>query len=250
MNVVKIMGGLGNQLFQYAFARSLERYGDVALDLSFYSSLDNKTEIIPPRKFMLDKFNCHYKIADDSFIPINRVTEEEYDGNTCYKDTYFDGYWQKVSLFKDIEDIIKHEITLKDEYITEEMRHIAFEMQHCDSVAIHVRRSDYVQLGHKLELDYYMDAIELVKQSVKHPVFYVFSDNISWCKGHFPSSFHFVSIGDYQDFYLMAQARNNIISNSTYSFWASYLNKNRFITVAPRDWKGIPSLFDERGNYK
>ena len=242
MNTVKIMGGIGNQLFQYAFARA--QVGDVGLDISFYSSPDNHTEVIPSREFILDKFNCRYKIAiNPLFAEI--VTEDKYDSEKIYQDTYFVGYWQKEEYFKDIEQELKRELTLKDEYITEEMKQIASEMHSCNSVSIHVRRNDFVTLGHSLDKEYYTDAIKAIRSEVKKPKFYVFSDDMEWCKKNFPSSFRFIHIGEYQDFYLMQQAKNNIISNSTYSYWAYYLNKNKNIMIAPMDWKGVPCL--ERG---
>jgi len=239
MNVVKVMGGLGNQLFQYAFAKALEEQGDkVGIDISFYTDRENFDGKFLPREFELDRFNCEYTVTHKEY-PV-RITEDTYDPDATYKDTFFWGYWQRTYYFrhsKAYKQILK-DISLKDQYITDEMKRIVAEMDSCNSVAVHVRRTDYIKMNWATNVQYYVDAREAIEKRVKDPKFYIFSDNINWCHDNLPfRDGQFIHMDeDVQDFYLMQQAKHNIIANSTYSFWAAYTNKHKNIVVAPKNW--------------
>ena len=163
-----------------------------------------------------------------------RVNQWEYDKGKPYTDSWFFGDWQKYEFFKDAE----LNIYLKDEYITKAADSLAERMHNENSVAVHVRRTDYEELGWLLGLDYYDRAIERIKNIVPNPTFYLFSDDILWCIDNLEYDFKLhVCHDELMDFWLMSQCRHNIIANSSYSFWAAYLNENPGKHVIyPKDW--------------
>lgn len=249
MNIVKVMGGLGNQFFQYAFAKQLEYStgNKTKLDISFYESSENfNNGVIPIRYFMLDKFNCQYEIATtDEIEQCNLVLECDYV-NMKYDNAYFVGYWQREAFFKDVREQIKKDIVLKEEFVNEQARFYKTD------VAIHVRRTDYLQLGMPIcDKDYYKQAVEIIKE-IETPSISIFSDDINWCKRNLKNlcgcRTRFISMGDYTDWYIMNHARYNVIANSSFSFWAAYTNPNSKV-IAPSHWnlEGVTSPVDVEG---
>lgn len=236
MNVVKIMGGLGNQLFGYAFSKRLEQQGNVGLDISFFNSPDNHNPKFPVRDFLLDRFAIDYKIAGPNNCT-EFINEVDYEPDKEYRDTFFWGYWQKGSLFKDLG----LKIRLKDDYISSRAKEIAETMKRQNSVAIHVRRTDYAVFPMwLLDTSYYRLAVDEIRKRVGRPVFYVFSDNIFWAERNLSLNVPVSCVHetDLEDFWLMSQCKHNIIANSTYSFWSAYLNDNpEKLVIYPEDWK-------------
>ena len=231
MNIVKIMGGLGNQLFGYAFAKHLERCGEVYLDIRWFDSPDNHTDRFPERKFLLDHFTTDFKTISE-WPRKSYVDEKFYNPHTGYNNGYFGGYWQKGSFSKDLN----LDIRLKDEYITDDMRELARTLESCNTVAVHFRQTDYAQFDNWiLDMSYYENAIKKIKELVEDPVFVVFADDEEFgkkCEGRF------IHGSELEDFYFMQHCKHNIIANSTYSFWAAMLNKNpdKYV-IYPEDWK-------------
>ena len=120
-----------------------------------------------------------------------------------------------------------------------------------NSCAVHVRRTDYVKLGHELDLSYYESAIEGIKERNKDIEWFIFSDDIEWCEQYLPiRNRTFCHFHDYQDLWLMTHAKHIIMANSTFSFWGQYLNRNLKSVVMPKDWKGVPSIINDNGEYK
>ena len=243
-NVVKIMGGLGNQLFGYVFSKHLERCGEVGLDIDFYNSPANHTDEIPEREFLLDKFTTDYKLA----TPGRRstVTEEIYDKTKGYGNGYFWGYWQKGSYYKGL----KLDLRLKDEYITDEMRQAAEVLKSGETVSVHFRRTDYGQFDNWiLDQSYYERAIKEMHLRLNDPVFFVFTDDIDWIKSQTNGkSINVIHGSELEDFYLMSQCKHNIIANSSFSFWAAMLNNNLDkVVIYPKDWKVTENPVDFEG---
>ena len=242
MNVVKIMGGLGNQLFGYVFSKHLERCGEVGLDIDFYYNGENHTDNIPERQFLLDKFTTNYKLA----TPGRRsfVDEKDYNPSTGYGDGYFWGYWQKGIYYKGL----KLDLRLKDEVIDNlQIRDNGKALKGLNSVAVHVRRSDYEQFNWTLDKAYYDRAMEKIREAVKAPVFCFFSDDPDWCIKNLGAvgMFHYDELSD---FYLMSQCKHNIIANSSFSFWAAMLNDNPDkVVIYPKDWKVTKNPVDFEG---
>ena len=223
MNVIELCGGLGNQLFQYAFGQVQKRNGaDVAYSTRWYGKLPH-----PNRPYRLDKFKVHLKLhlfLDQHIVRENGFNIDYLDIENCN----FKGYWQYLDYFKDILPILRNEFYIKEQYHTEEFLNLRIQILSTPSISLHVRRTDYI--GRKgfgvLPLEYYIDALELVDGPV-----YVFSDDMKWCKSIFKSDylshkFIFVHLEDYLDFELMRLCKHNISANSTFSYWASLLNPN------------------------
>ena len=233
MNVVKIMGGLGNQLFQYAFSKSLEKHDQVALDITYYESHFNHSPDIAHREFQLPCFVDGLTYATEDGL--TRVNQWEYKPNREYKDSFFFGDWQKMSFFHGIDLGLK----LRDEFISDQARTMAEAMHRVNSVAIHIRRTDYVNLGWALDMSYYNRAINIIRRNMEAPVFYIFSDDMEWAFNNIIGVNEvYVHEDTLNDIWLMSQCKHNIIANSTFSFWAAYLNENPEKTVIyPQNWR-------------
>lgn len=234
MNVFKLKDGLGNQLFQYAASKMLEKHGPIAYDISFYESDYNVKGLeFLPKDFLLPYFVDDLKYAEIGDRP--RVAEWEYDPNKEYNEVWFYGDWQKTHYFKDLS----LNIHLKEECISDVMQRIAEEMQQCNSVAVHVRRTDYGVFNWFLPQSYYVRAEDYIRRAVDDPVYYIFADDIGYVKTNPPvgGEKRYIHTDPVGDFWLMSQCKHQIIANSTYSFWAAYLNEHKnSIIVYPYNW--------------
>ena len=236
MNIVKLYGGLGNQMFQYAFGKNLEvnRGMDVMYDTSWFGYHTD-----PPRPYGLNKFNTHVSIMP--FIAGNRTIHEGKDEYYNYEDTFtrrpntnLAGYWQHIDYMREVLPILREEFRIDPEYQTIGYIELKERILGSSSVGIHVRRGDYVTVAghHVLGMDYYREALKYVKGKV-----YVFSDDIKWCEEHFPGA-QFINMMDYLSFSLLCFCKCKIIANSTFSWWAAILNENEEdVVVAPKIWR-------------
>ena len=146
--------------------------------------------------------------------------------------------------FHEIAPTIKKELRVK-EVNSDAVRQLADQMMQENSVCVHIRRGDYI--GHP-RFDvcteaYYHRAVDLIRARVDAPVFYVFSNSpaeLDWIKEHYPflEGAHFVKEGrdELDDLYLMYHCRHHIVSNSTFSWWGSYLKLQEGITICPERW--------------
>jgi len=268
------MGGLGNQLFQYAAAKRIAVVNNSPLKLDIAEYQENSS-----RQFQLNNFNIIAGIASpenlsyfyryrglnlkaislnfiQNFLPYSKriyIKEPSFEFNprvlTVSKNAYLEGYWQSERYFKDIEDIIRQEFTLKKPLLSSKNPRIALEMKNYPSVSVHIRRKDYLtpklsKIFHVCPSEYYYSAIDSIKKRLKNPVFFVFADDINWAKeslAKFPEKIVFVSDQninkDYEELHLMSQCKHNIIANSSFSWWGAWLNKNpEKIVIAPKNW--------------
>lgn len=273
MIIVKIVGGLGNQLFQYAFARSVSSHlkTNFRLDISPFNSGYKL------HKYSLDYFNVKKSIARDSdffgFVWIRKHSKIfdifykyirlkstilpfyypeqmfHFDNSVFLKNkTYFDGFWQTEKYFKGIDFELRKEITLKNPLSTysEEMLK---KIKNSPSVSIHVRRGDYVtdqntNIVHgTCSMEYYKKAIDHMTKKVAGSHFFIFSDDYDWSIENFKSLNHpFTCVKNdaeknYEDLILMSNCKHNIIANSSFSWWGAWLNPNKEkIVIAPKKW--------------
>lgn len=243
MIISSIKGGLGNQLFQwsYGFYLSKKYSTDFYLDVSFYKNQRYSTK----RFFSLDKFNnIKYNILPNQYYKNSiKVTDNfnyfdlKYNKNFNY---YLDGYWQSEKYFKEYEnDIIK--ILSPDESFVEKINE-KYKMK--NSLSIHIRRTDYLKHSdiHPIqEIDYYNKALDVIKDYNK---IMIFSDDINWCKNNlnFENMIFIENNNDIEDMWIMSMCDNNIIANSSFSWWGAWLNKNKNKKViAPSKWFGDKS---------
>lgn len=270
MIFVRFCGGLGNQLFQYATGLSLaaKHNVDLVMDLDWYSNIPATDT---PRKFELDGFNISARRMTRheerlawlhrgrlarrlTWIPRAWQHVREHGGDfdpgvlNAENDAYLDGYWQSPGYFRSIEPLLRTELTVKRSPGSEDMQ-ILGAMPKGRSVAVHVRRGDYVTLAaaaqmHGVSLaDYYVNAMGAVLSKIANPHFFVFSDDIPWVRDNltFPGEVCFVDHNGpdaaVADLHLMASCAHQVIANSSFSWWAAWLNPNPEKTViAPANW--------------
>jgi hypothetical protein len=169
-----------------------------------------------------------YSIEYNSYVPVVQSVE----GNV-----YYYGYWINMHWFQYIRDNIVREFTFRpaeDAY----NRRMMDEISGCHSVSIHVRRGDFVKLGWVLGADWYRQSIQKIKDYVRDPVFYIFSDDLRWCKASLEEMgldrgrdrvvFADGNKGadNFRDMQLMSLCKNMIIANSSFSYLAALLNQN------------------------
>lgn len=256
MKFIICKGGLGNQMFQYAFYLSLLNKGaNASIDTTMY-------EIVKMHNgFELSRvFGIQHSSAQASFILkkwiqflsryrpkllVYKDSAYKYDKDVFYaSQKYLLGDWISYLYFEDIECIIKKNYSFKD--INSTNLDTAAIMKSTNSVSIHIRRGDYLNLTNYNVCDekYYTDAIKAIKERVVNPVFYIFSNDIVWST-EFIKKFdvRYIIVDNnqgadsYQDMYLMTQCKHNIIANSTFSWWGAWLNDNSHkIVIAPNKW--------------
>ena len=220
MIIAKFIGGLGNQMFQYAAGRAVSvRSGtEFKTDISGY---DNQSDLITPRSYELASFRIQENFATVEDIIrmtgrlastpvglVGRLKRKLFGDGARFKtghqinelgfefcddllkvrnEAYLNGYWQSEKYFKDIESTIRQEFALKDEYSVENTK-LAQEIKGLNSVSLHIRRGDYVtdertnKYHGTCSLEYYAQAIKYVADKVADIHVYVFSDDIEWVK--------------------------------------------------------------------
>ena len=268
MIITHLKGGLGNQMFQYACGYSLAKdYKSIhKLDISYYSRIQSSHT---KRFFELSFFNISTPATRSSEVKRlrgskNKITKQI--DELCSKfytiftgvypigkylgveNLYLDGYFQSEKFFiKYRKDILK-EFTLKQDQQTEEYKNIANKIKSDkNTISMHIRRGDYVTdlktTKHHgvLGIEYYKQALTILNRT--NPNIYVFSDDIDWVKKNFtflPKNSYFVSkhkFNSAQEITLMSLCHNNIIANSSFSWWGAWLNQNKSKkVVAPRRW--------------
>ncbi|TYB31176.1 MAG: alpha-1,2-fucosyltransferase [Candidatus Mcinerneyibacterium aminivorans] len=268
MIIVKLKGGLGNQMFQYATGKavSILNNTELKLDKKWYSR--NKKQDTY-RKYSLNIFNLNPEFATQYDIVRIKTKDIFYNlgsflflkkGKRFYlkerkdtfektilnrKEAYLDGYWQSYKYFSGIKDSLHKDFKMNIK-LTDENRDLKNEIENSESVAVHVRRGDYISNEHirkifnVCDLNYYRKAMSYVSNNKLDPIFYIFSNDIKWTKKKFNNEYNlkFVEGNDAKvDFYLMKKCKNNIIANSSFSWWPAYLNRNKKkIVVAPKTW--------------
>jgi len=225
MIVVKLMGGMGNQLFQYAFGRSMEARGrEVYFDR-------DPVDHDPKRNYCLNKFGLNIQFSR----PIGHTFREKntyFDPGVFSLDNCtFDGYWQSEKYFECVAPFLRKELTKAHIFSIEE-----------NSAFVHVRRGDNVYDSKSVafhgcpDLNYYMSGIGYLENTVHPNRYYIYSDDIDWCKEHFNDpKITIVQGSDYWDLQGMAACKYGIVSNSSFSWWGAWLGQAE-IAIAPKKW--------------
>ena len=260
--IVRIRSGLGNQLFMYAFSVVIAKEigYPVYLDLSSFEECNMVDDCfesnvtfpnnINIRRFGLKYFNIsNHNISDKRIISrAEHIADDEEifnNGVEFYKDgliTFFKGYYEDLGFFDFVKyrSIFVNEFKLKnkmDPYNEKLLKMI----KETNSVSIHIRRTDKKLTGY-LSLNYYKDAINYLMKRVDNPHFFIFSDDIQWTKDNLNIDAPHIYIENddnhnYCDFELMKNCKYNIIANSTFSWWAAWLNSFiDKIVIAPKFW--------------
>ncbi len=256
MIIVKLVEGLGNQLFQYALGRHISHKNKLPfkLDVSHYLDINS-------RKYGLHKFNIKEEFA--SLNEIKKIKNHSENSSYLYlekpfnfhpeilnikESAYLEGYWQSEKYFKEIGEIILHDFTLK-ESLDNQNKQFAEKIKNTNSISLHIRRGDYVskpdtnKIHGTCSLDYYKKSIDLITKNFKNPHFFVFSDDYKWVKSNLlvehDTTFaeHNNDDKNYIDLTLMSMCKHNIIANSSFSWWGAWLNQNpNKIVCSPKNW--------------
>ncbi|MBA2688239.1 MAG: alpha-1,2-fucosyltransferase [Gemmatimonadaceae bacterium] len=268
-----LMGGLGNQMFQYAVARAvaIRADGEVRLDTSL---LDAMHPDLTPRTFGLGGFEVSATIATrtqaenfttragvrglvrrvgDRIRPLHlrRVIYEQdpaFDPHLlrARPPVYLSGFWQSEKYFTDVAHTIRSDFRLRQALSPPAEQYLA-EIRSCDSVSVHVRRGDYAHtkalaVHGLLPSTYYGDAFNRLSQTGKDLTAFVFSDEIEWAKENIKLGAHtrFVDLGsgsEHAEIFLMAACNHHVISNSTFGWWGAWIGEREGTRiVAPRLW--------------
>lgn len=272
MIITKLDGGLGNQLFQYAVGKHAAMLcsTEFKFDLTFFNE-QNKWpyELI---KFCIDvstatndeclrlkyrrpSWHTRFKWAlfrqpVYPYVPARSYVREQrlntYDASVFSRgsDLYLDGLWQTEKYFLPIADQIRAEVQLRDDG-SDQYRQLREHIARTSAVSIHVRRGDYVNhsVFAVLPLSYYAQAIDHIRAHIESPTFFVFSNDLPWCRENLPVPAGTVFVGGdqplppHEDLMLMSQCRHHIIANSTFSWWGAWLNPDPDkIVCTPARW--------------
>ena len=270
MVTVLLSGGLGNQMFQYAAAKSLAIRLNTTLSVDLYTFLKNTQATVRP--YELGIFNIE-DVVETSSLKAKAVTKARpfiqkhrsfFQRLGVFTDTYailyqptfealtgdviMSGYFQNESYFNNIPELLRKDFSFKYP-LTGKNKDIAGQVSENQSIAVHIRRGDYLNKNSQsnfaiLEKDYYEKAINYISAHVKNPKFYVFSEDFDWIKDNlnfkeFPVTFIDWNKGkdSYIDMQLMSLCKHNIIANSSFSWWSAWLNNNEEKRViAPERW--------------
>ncbi len=273
MTTIKLIGGLGNQMFQYAAALSLaDKFtSEPFIDLSWFNDIDEKDT---KRHYELDCFALKQNFVNINDFQVTypgagrkkrlKLMLEKAKGKqilTLYKEpafefnkefnnlpdnTYLEGYFQSEKYFLKIRPKILKAFSYNEEP-NKKSQVILDQISNSNSISIHVRRGDYVTNRHANKfhglqgLDYYQKAVGIMSKRIKQPVFFVFSDDIGWCKTNLPMPKSTIYVthnkSGSEDMRLMRECKHNIIANSSFSWWGAWLGE--FSTkkvIVPKQW--------------
>lgn len=261
---MRLMGGLGNQMFQYALGRTLSIELDTSLILDI-SHFENQPIAETPREYELDCFDIKSRISrkplGPDMQPGNFLIRKKgflpfYESSIRFNEkvleasdqTLLVGYWQSEKYFKKNETQIREDFTFIQR-LSDTKQKILEEIERTPhSVSFQIRRGDYVtnpnsNKFHGLtSMEYYDKAVDYISKKINNPVFYVISDDPKWCEENIKLNYPTVFVDSipgagWEDMYLTSRCRHNIIANSSFGWWGSWLNKHiDKIVIAPKKW--------------
>ncbi len=276
MVVTRLLGGLGNQMFQYAFGRAvaIKNNTHLLLDIKELANKDAKhiyrnyslnqlsikaellvgeIEIESKRKKDIPKNIFHKLIGKQKF---KSIVEQKFhfDEKMPFPEdnSYLQGYWQSPKYFEAIENEIRNEFQYTAP-LSKAANNFLTDINNAKAVSLHIRRGDYANNPETLayhgmcDLDYYVRAINFVSSKIENPVYFIFSDDSKWVEENFNSAalgFDFKcvlvckeNLNQFEDLKLMSSCKHAIIANSSFSWWGAWLiNQNEKIVVAPQKW--------------
>ena len=261
MRLIKMIGGLGNQMFIYAFYLQMrKRFPGTRIDLSDmrHYHAHNGYELdrvfgISDREFCIAK--PLKKVLEFLFFKVilerkqNLETMEAFTKSYAYPFLYFKGFYQSERFFKDVEGEVRQAFTFDLNKANAESQTLARQIQeNPHAVSLHVRRGDYMEpkfykrYGTVCSQAYFQRAVEMMLAQVPQAHFYIFSDDVEWVQQNLRLPRATVvscnrGADSWQDMMLMSLCRHNIICNSTFSWWGAWLNANpEKRVIAPSRW--------------
>jgi hypothetical protein len=270
--LIKVIGGLGNQMFQFAMGRAVatKTGAKLLLDITdfenyeFHSYSLNHLSIQETyaTKQEIRPFKKHQRRMGKVWIPYNilfandkrYIKEKSYtfdaQAAAAKPPCYLDGYWQTEKYFTDIKETLHKEFAIKtplSDFTKGASERIVAAPE---PVSLHIRRGDFannpsVSKYHgTCSPEYYDAAIQYINERISSPQYFVFSDDIEWAKTHVQTGHPTEFIGqgadrNYEDLELMRLCKHHILSNSTFGWWGAWLSRpeeRKSITVAPKKW--------------
>jgi len=274
MIIVKLQGGLGNQMFQFAIGRRLALLHMVDLTLDLTELLDRTPKSnFTFREYELGVFQINSQIAAEQevrvfnqndivskikrlFISTKLVPEKSLNFELTIlnlgNQVYLNGYWQSEKYFESIRTVLLSDFTLRQSFLDkhtadERIKTTKSQIETTPSVSVHFRRGDYItdsitNIAHgTCTLEYYRNAINLICEKDASVHLFIFSDDPDWVQTNrlfddLPTTV--VTTSDkHMDMYLMSLCQHNIIANSSFSWWGAWLNRNPDkMVIAPKRW--------------
>lgn len=278
MKIVNILGGLGNQMFQYAFAIALQNeYPDAVVKLNkscFHGyklhngyELDKIFTIHLPSAGLIDLIRYAYPWLNYNlwrlrrYLPIRKsmATDRDFrpscDLTLAANKAYFDGYWQSPKYFEKYRDKIIEAFKMPKIIDEKNLNAVNF-INRSKTAFVHIRRGDYINhpiLGGVCTDIYYSNAISILRRNYDYDHFVVFSNDIDWCRNNLKELFKdcevlFVDwnkgIESFRDIQLMSYCKAGIVANSSFSWWGAWLADSEVI-LCPEKWASVSGDHDK-----
>jgi hypothetical protein len=267
---IKLAGGLGNQMFQFATGFAIAKKNSVRLSLDL--SYINQRQLF--NGFELEKiFNIYSKVSflnkplsfkslnfreilNKIDVTFNNFKEPHFHYTQSIlnipKHSFLDGYWQSELYFKDCTKDIKEIFNFSDQLDSQNLL-ISDDINKNNSISIHIRRGDFLLKrndNHYIDLKkYYLKAINETSKIFKNPKYFIFTDDPSWVTDNFILDHSYIVVDanhgckSFLDMYLMSLCKSNIIANSSFSWWGAWLNnKKDKVIYAPKNWFNDKSI--------
>lgn len=275
MIIVHLKGGLGNQMFQYAFSKNYALRGRrLYFDLKAYSPRSGShspvkyelESLFKPKVEELPEWGYDYFYSPlvwwrasrkINFLKFRCVEESDLRFDEAFLNQTgnirFSGYFQNEKYFSGIQREIREDFAFTG-IPSRSIGRVLDDIQQSESVSIHVRRGDYVTRASQshgvLPLTYHRNAIELMRKMVNNPRFFIFTDDMEWVKQEFHTILEDYTLVEHElkshssiDMHLMSRCKHNITANSSFSWWGAWLNDNpRKVVVTTRKWCVDPVL--------
>lgn len=279
MIVIRIYEGLGNQMFEYAYAYALNKrriyknnvyidtrdiiankldakriYRPITID-QFQLSLPKASSKILKKWEYIENSSimqkATYQLSKWGLWKYKIMVESDYNYNKCYckpnDNLYIMGWFQHSEYFNNVRSELLSEFTLKQKFVIP--NNLQEYMKNYEVVSLHVRRGDYVsnrsarKVMYICKEEYYKAAVEYIQTYIRNVFLFIFTDDVEWVKRRLTFPFPSIVISkhygftDAQELILMSKCKHNIIANSTFSWWAAWLNTNQDkIVIAPKRW--------------
>ena len=276
MNIVQITDGLGNQLFQYAFALALQKTTgrEVMLDRSWFPEFGNKLRKATPRAWALGVYSLRLPIVSSErtnemiygkpgiiasfrrFLHKRKglIKADRLDNPfECADSKVLKGFFQKAAYIQSVRDEILSDTTLNEEQLNQANREMLQQIRSASpkaAVMVHIRRGDYINENHinvfgVCPPEYYARAEALIAEKTGKPLhLFIFSDDPEWVKENYKTEHEFTCVDintgadGYLDINLMRHCNHAIIANSSFSWWGAYLiSSHDKVIVAPERWR-------------
>lgn len=256
MITVVLQGGLGNTMFQRAYGLALQYRG--------YQVQYDKSRERPGthREYALGIFGeLPFGTPSETIFHEGDFRFEENKLNPPSPSTAI-GYWQSEKYFKDIENVVRLHFNSglwpqKSSVVSEGFASAHHEINRTESIAVHIRRQDYVGLEsfHGMPpIEYYLRAVECVQHQVSYgstpSKVFVFSDDREWCRQNLPKGWRVVDgTSKYDDLRLIGSCQHAVIANSSFSWWGAWLGDRHFnparMVIAPKQWFADPKMQEQ-----